>query len=418
MHGRAGRTGLIAFDRKAPGLTGIAVRGFLLSLITFGIYRFWYITELRRFFWSRTLIDGSPAEYTGRGKELFLGFLVALAILIPLYIAIFVASISVPALAPFAGALSFPILFVLGQFALYRGRRYRASRTFWRGIRLGQDGSGIAYALMAAGWWLLTLLTFGLAFPFMRASLERYRIDHTLVGSSRMSSTATGRSILGPWLLFYSVALLPVILSLAVAFAGLGFAIPEDLLVERGSRTILNPAYDSVTKTAIGFSVVGALGFGTVAGVLLIPFYRARETKAFMNAASLGPARLASTLRAGQFYWPYLVYFLSLIGFVLLILVIAVLLGGGLHLAGSQSGMHIAIALGTIVLYLGGALLVAVLHVRLIQARLWEAVATTTVIDDADGLDAVLASSRAQASGLNEGMADALDLGGAIEIGL
>jgi hypothetical protein len=42
------RTGEVAFDRKAPGLTGIVVKGFLLSLITFSIYRFWYITNLRR----------------------------------------------------------------------------------------------------------------------------------------------------------------------------------------------------------------------------------------------------------------------------------------------------------------------------------------------------------------------------------
>ncbi len=42
--------------------------------------------------------------------------------------------------------ISFVTLFVLGQYALYRGRRYRAMRTLWRGIRLGQDGSASVYA--------------------------------------------------------------------------------------------------------------------------------------------------------------------------------------------------------------------------------------------------------------------------------
>lgn len=130
----SGRVGAITFDKRLIGLTGLAIRGFLLSLVTFGIYRFWYITDLRRYFWNRTVIDGSPGEYAGRGKELFLGFLVALAVLIPIYVAIFVATLSVPALAPFGSILSFAILFVLGQFAGYRGRRYRASRTLWRGI--------------------------------------------------------------------------------------------------------------------------------------------------------------------------------------------------------------------------------------------------------------------------------------------
>ena len=53
--------------------------------------------------------------------------------------------------------------------------------------------------------------------------------------------------------------------------------------------------------------------------LLLIPFYRARETRLFMNAASLGSVTLSSTLRARQFYWPYIVYFLSILGFFLVI---------------------------------------------------------------------------------------------------
>lgn len=159
------RTGEVAFDRKAPGLTGIVVKGFLLSLITFSIYRFWYITNLRRYFWSRTVVAGSPAEYLGNGKELFLGFLVALAILVPIYIVLFVIGLLSPVLAAMAAPISFIGLFVLGQYALFRGRRYRASRTRWRGIRLGQDGSGFAYAGRACLWWLATFASLGLAFP-------------------------------------------------------------------------------------------------------------------------------------------------------------------------------------------------------------------------------------------------------------
>ena len=418
----SGRVATIAFDRRTRGLTGIAVRGFLLQLVTFGIYRFWYVTELRRYFWSRTLVDGSPGEYTGRGKELFLGFLVALAVLIPIYVAIFVATISVPWLAPFGGVFSFAILFVLGQYALYRGRRYRASRTLWRGIRLGQDGSGVIYALMTVGWWIASVVTFGLAVPFMRASLERYRIDHTLIGSSRMSSTARGRAILLPWLLFYAVALLPALAAGAAFLAINDFAIPDDLFVAKTGgkpgETMFNPVYEGTNVATFGLVFVSALGFGAVAGILLIPFYRARETRVFMNAASLGPVRLASTLRARQFYWPYIVYFLTILGFVVMVGLLAGLAIFATTAAGAGDGMKVLLGLAGIVLYLGSLLLFAVLYVRVIQARLWEAVATFTTVENAGALDAVLASSRRPGSALNEGMADALDVGGALEIGL
>lgn len=413
---RGPRTGAVAFDSAARGLTGIAVKGFLLSLVTFGIYRFWYMTNLRRFFWSRTLVDGSPGEYTGTGKELFLGFLVALALLVPVYLGLFLVSLLVPPLAPLSAPLSFLVLFALGQYALYRGRRYRAMRTLWRGIRLGQDGSGLAYAARALGWWLVVILSLGLAFPFMRASLERYRIRHTLVGTERMDSTARGRSILGPWLLLYAVALLPP-LALGLAFlAAADFAPPGDIFVSKPGKaagSALNPAYDGTAMALLLLGFIGSLVVCLPLALLLVPYYRARETRAFMNAASLGPVRLASTLRARQFYWPYLVYALAVTGFLTLLGLLVALFAYALR--GGEGASYVPVPI--VAAYLAGALIFSVLYVRVVQARLWAAIAGTTSVDDAEGLSRIVASARGPGSGLQEGLADALDVGGAIQIG-
>lgn len=415
------QTGEIAFERRAQGLTGIVVKGFLLSLVTFSIYRFWYITNLRRYFWSRTVVASSPAEYLGNGKELFLGFLVALAVLVPVYIVLFVVGLLSPILAALAAPVSFIGLFVLGQYALFRGRRYRASRTRWRGIRLGQDGSGFAYAGLASLWWLGTILSLGLAFPFMRAALERYRIDHTLVGQSRMRSTATGRSILLPWMMFYIVALLPTLLSVLALLAATGFDIPSDLLIQdpanEKSKLIFNPAYEDTPFASYGAAVVIAASVSIPLALLLIPYYRARETRAFFNAAHLGEARLTSSLKARQFYVPYLVYMLAVIGFILVLGIIVALLVPLIATDGQNPGIHAFVIVSTVLLYLGAILGTNVLYVRIITVRLWHAVAATTQIENLPALEAVLASTRAPASGLNEGLADALDVGGALEIG-
>ena len=411
------RVAAVTFDGQTKGLTWLALKGFLLSLATFGIYRFWYVTNLRRFFWERTVLDGSPAEYTGTGKELFLGFLVALAILVPVYLGLFAASLLLPANSPNSAAISFVFLFLLGQFAIYRGRRYRAMRTLWRGIRLGQDGSGLTYAALAGGWWLLTLCTFGLAFPFMRASLERYRINHTLIGTSRMHSTARGRSLLVPWLLLYVVGLGPLIaLGIALLIAA-DFSLPTDLLVPKpggkAGQTILNPAYANSNIVLIGQAIAFVAMVCVPAVLLLIPYYRARETRAFMGAASLGRARLVSTLRARRFYGPYVVYMLSVLGSLLVLGIAA----GLLFSAGRAAGDVSLLRWMVVPVYLVAAPLFAVLYVRVVQARLWAAVATSTSVANPDALDAVLASARGAGSGLQEGLADALDVGGALQIG-
>src|SRR5271168_1963917 len=76
-----------AFVGKSKDFRRLAIQGALLEFVTFGFYRFWLATKLRRHLWSNTLIEGEPLEYTGTAKELFIGFLFALAILVPIYFA-------------------------------------------------------------------------------------------------------------------------------------------------------------------------------------------------------------------------------------------------------------------------------------------------------------------------------------------
>ena len=69
----------------------LLIRGAALLIITLGIYRFWLATDVRRFLWSNTEIAGEALEYTGTALELLLGFLVAIALLIPIYAGFFMA---------------------------------------------------------------------------------------------------------------------------------------------------------------------------------------------------------------------------------------------------------------------------------------------------------------------------------------
>ena len=79
----------VAFSGNRGEFFDLAKRGAALELVTLGFYRFWLLTDIRRHLWSNTLVDGDAAEYTGRGKELLIGFLVALAILVPIYLGYF-----------------------------------------------------------------------------------------------------------------------------------------------------------------------------------------------------------------------------------------------------------------------------------------------------------------------------------------
>src|SRR5712675_1600651 len=105
----------VSFSGDRGEFFGLVKRGVGLELVTVGFYRFWLVTDIRRHLWSNTLIEGDAAEYTGRAKELLIGFLFALAILVPIYLAYFVVTIEAEHYQAFA---SFPLLaffYVFGQ---------------------------------------------------------------------------------------------------------------------------------------------------------------------------------------------------------------------------------------------------------------------------------------------------------------
>src|SRR5260221_1651344 len=182
----------VAFSGARSEFFHLVLRGAGLEMITVGFYRFWLATDIRRHLWSNTHIDGDAAEYTGRGRELLIGFLIALAIIVPVYLAYFIAGLEAERVRAFA---SFPLLaffYLFGQFAIYRARRYRLTRTVWRGVRFWMSGSGWSYAARAALWAVLVGLTLGLLLPWREAALERYKMRHSYYGDLQGSFEGRG----------------------------------------------------------------------------------------------------------------------------------------------------------------------------------------------------------------------------------
>src|SRR4029078_12482900 len=128
----------------------IAATNALLIVCTLGVYRFWASARQRRYLWSRTEFIDDSLEWTGTGKEMFLGFLIVIAVLAPffLFIQFLLPALVVRGKIDAAGGIMFLFyiaLIYLGGFARFRALRYRLSRTYWHGIRGGSDNPGWHY---------------------------------------------------------------------------------------------------------------------------------------------------------------------------------------------------------------------------------------------------------------------------------
>ena len=195
----------------------LMIRGAALQAITLGIYRFWLFTDMRRFLWASTEVEGETFEYTGTAVELLLGFLMAIGILIPVYALLFAASLEFGMLSQLSGTVAFVVLAGFGQYAAFRARRYRLTRTVFRGLRFHQGGSAVRYTMRAMLWWIPIAMTLGLASPWAMANLECYKMRNTFYGNLGGSFAAGGWRLFWRGILVWLVVVGPLAAGLAAA---------------------------------------------------------------------------------------------------------------------------------------------------------------------------------------------------------
>jgi uncharacterized membrane protein YjgN (DUF898 family) len=361
----------VSFSGNRGEFFHLAARGAGLEFVTVGFYRFWLATDIRRHLWSNTHIDGDAAEYTGRAKELLIGFLIALAIIVPIYLAYFLVGLEAERFKAFA---SFPLLaffYIFGQFAIYRARRYRLTRTVWRGVRFWMSGSGWAYAARSALWGLLMMLTLGLILPWREAALERYKMRHSYYGDLQGSFEGRG------WEFF-----------------------------KRGWWLWL------LTPVALYVFPLAPFVYGA---------FKAVEWRWWLSGIRFGGVRLESTMRRGALiglYW-------KVIGWIVLLAVVfAAYLAGCAVLVGSMSGaplkqffMPLVFLKSIPLLVLAGVgYLVFALSINVVMRiyllrDLWERVLASTAVHNIQAAANVAARGEL-ANALGEGFADGLDVAG------
>ena len=376
----------------------LAVNG-ILTLASLGIYRFWARTRLRRFLWRHVRFLGDPLEYLGTPGELLLGFLMVLAVLFPfgaLYGAIGVlAPPDAVALRVSLEAAYYLVLFVLIQIAFYRMWRYRMSRTLWRGVRFWLDGSSWQYLKLASGWTILTLVTLGLAYPWMKADLWRYQVQHTRLGSRAFDFDGDARKLLPAWL----CVLTPVAGAMAawIGASYMGDGVPGPAIRASDPATMLP----------------GAL---VLIAILVLPFsytvFRVRLTRFMIQGVRFGDAHMISGLRLGPILRSLLltgIAILALTGPALWWLEAAsrgILKGGGMDI-GVVGALAAPLALLTATLILAMPLAIGAILGYDVARQL---VTTTSVVNATAFESAVQSAGRQPAHG--EGLADALDIGG------
>lgn len=200
----------------------IALSNLALSIVTLGIYRSWAKARERRYLWSNTLFIGDRLEWTGTGKEMFIGFLVAMAMVLPIFLFFQFGLQALTMRGHFliAGigflAIYVAALYLFG-FARFRSLRYRLTRSWWRGIRGGSDDPGFHYGWSAVWKPIVGAIPAGLLIPRSMVSLWNQRWNAMSFGPNMFESGASSSGLVGRWILILLAPLLGMAVMVVVA---------------------------------------------------------------------------------------------------------------------------------------------------------------------------------------------------------
>ncbi|MBE9476428.1 MAG: DUF898 family protein [Proteobacteria bacterium] len=410
--------GAVEFNGNTPQLRGLAIVTTLLTLATLGIYRFWARTRLRRYFWSAFTLDGHGFEYTGKGIEKLIGFLIAVAVL-AIYLGIFQIALSFAGMSLFETVdpdgdelrgmmltyVTFIALAPLIFYAQYRARRYMLSRTKWKGIRFGAEQAAWGYSLRAIGHYMLTIVTLGILLPRQTFYLEKYKADRTWFGSVQFTQE-------GRWQSLY-----PAMKHIGI---GLLVAIIGGIIAAMISQS--NGSEDGAERSYVALAVLAGLMIFIGAVWLYIGFayYNVHSHRILTGTKTLGNnIRFTSTPRTARIIGIYLLGGLiisllapiiaGLIGGILGVISDRALSGVDLGTGDAPAGVAVGMVLGYITLF--GVF--GVLNLIFIKQPILEHYAEVTTVHNAEELEDVEQREGDQMIEA-EGFADALDIGAGI----
>lgn len=284
---RAGQPLVFAHAIEPRAFVGLSLKNGLLNLVTLTLYRFWGRTEVRRRIWAATTLNGEPFEYTGTGRELFLGFLIALAVTLPLLLLVFGAQFLGPLAAVPVILSVYVLLFWLMGAGVFLAFRYIASRTTWRGVRFQLDAPVAPFAWKYLGHLFLSGITMGWWWPVASTLINGGLWGRLRFGDKPFAWTKSYEGLFGAYAIGWFAAVVGYIV-----FIGAIFAVVFATLSGGGDVPEEPPAELILVIYAV------ALVFGVLLAIAFAPFYAALLRRTAANL-TLDGARFALDVRAG-----------------------------------------------------------------------------------------------------------------------
>lgn len=183
----------IRFTGSGKNLFGIYIVNAILTVVTLGLYYPWAKAATLRYLYQETELDGSRFTFHGTGKEMFKGFIKAVAIFGVLYGLLLWATFSEdPTMIFIAAGVFYVGIILLIPVAIHGSMRYKMSRSSWRSIHFGYRGDMKELLKLFVKGILLSIVTLGIYSVWLSINIRKYVIDNVRFGNIKFSYTGNG----------------------------------------------------------------------------------------------------------------------------------------------------------------------------------------------------------------------------------
>ena len=284
------------FHGTGGSLFGIHLVNALLTIITLGLYYYWAKVRVRCYLFSQTEFAGDRFAYHGNARELIRGSVKATLVFgIPYY----GLSHAGPFLEESSVAvnlglqfMAWLLLLMVIPVAIVGARRYRLTRTSWRGIRFSFQGKAWDFLKLWLSGYALTGLSLGLYYPYFATKKQAFLTRHSYFGSEPFTFSGEGSRLFRPFLAIYLIAAASSALAAVALYSVVGPLFVESLELAGEQRDAL-----AAILTPTISIIVGVLVFR----LLLFP-YSVTEQRYFWEETGIGPAGF----RLPIIVWPFL----------------------------------------------------------------------------------------------------------------
>lgn len=325
----------LRFEGSGMEYFKIWIVNILLTIVTVGLYYPWAKVRNNRYFYGNSTLDNRNFEYHATGKQLFIGYLIAMAL--------FIAYVVIQQVSPIGGIVV-ALLFVLAlPWIIWRSMKFGMRMTSYSNVRFGfvgklagsyinflvlpillflsfYAGPFLGFLLKSLGgavFGILSLASFALAFfiyAYMRKRNVSYMINGTRYGQGEFITKVTVKKFAMILLKVFGLAILTFAGIMALVGAIIYFTVGME-----GLAGIQNMKDDpgAISQLMQGgmVLVIGLMYLLFIVASMLVMAYSItrQRTYVYENTTLDEKITFKSTLKAKTLAWVMVTNFLAII---------------------------------------------------------------------------------------------------------